>query len=459
MPGMIFPAVCSAISTAFLTVFLEYKNLKGEQESKYYATKMLIGTFLLANILSIVAVIISPFLVSIMSPGFAGEQKALAIKLTQMIMSAFSVTMLYYMLTSIVNAEKKFYAPQIAAFLYNLVIILGTILKGPRQNMQQLTMTVIIGQFFQAIILFVFAKISFQYHLNTKHFYLEIKRLIKLSIPILIGNSFLQISNIIDKSLGSLLERGSISALSYATSINNLVLTIIIASISTVIFPILTDNIMKGKKKEYGEILGKTISILSIILLPISIIAVIYADFIVEIIYKRGKFDASAVEVTGVVLMYYAASYIFFAIREILTKGFYSLQDTKTPMYTSGIGVISNIIISILLIKPLGIKAIAFGTMLSSFVSSFILLKKAKEKLPYFNINIKSLIKKLIFSGTGMIITVGITKNFLYEQPNMFNIIAGLVIGSIAYVGILFLLQSEEIYTLVILLKNKKQKK
>ena len=56
---------------------------------------------------------------------------------------------------------------------------------------------------------------------------------------------------------------------------------------------------------------------------------------------------------TSNALKLYAIGIIGYAVKEILSRGFYSLGDTKTPMINSSISVIINIILDLIFIKPL----------------------------------------------------------------------------------------------------------
>ncbi len=196
------------------------------------------------------------------------------------------------------------------------------------------------------------------------------------------ANSIIQINNIVDKILGSTLEAGSLSALSYAGSLNSIVTSILISALSTVLYPIMTEEAAKGNLKRLGELLSENLQSLTFILIPISCIAVISRQNIVSIVFERGSFDSNSTRITAIVLACYAPYYAFSGMREVLNRGFFALQDTKTPMINGAIGVGCNVIFSIIFVRFFGIAGIALGTTLANAIISGLLLYSTHKKIP-----------------------------------------------------------------------------
>ena len=85
----------------------------------------------------------------------------------------------------------------------------------------------------------------------------------------------------------------------------------------------------------------------------------IFAEPIVSLLFGRGAFDEKAIYLTSYALFFYAVGMIGFGLREVLSRGFYSLQDTKTPMINAFIAMVMNIILNIILSRFLGIGGLA----------------------------------------------------------------------------------------------------
>lgn len=387
MPGMIFPSVCNSVSTAFLSLYAVKLARERPEDADRYASRMLLACLMLGLALSGAGAALSPLLVPLLAPGFWGEQLGLSVRLTQMTMGAFVLTMLQYMLGAILNAKKRFLGSQTAALFYSGTVILATLLLGRGRRMEVLTLTVILGYFMHAAALVFCCRGCFRPTLRANPFHRDTAQLFRLSLPILLGNAAYQINTIVDQALGSLLPEGSLSALSYSHTLTLLVTSVCITSLSTVLYPTLAEDAAKENLERYGERMVQSLSVLTWLLIPVSLLTLLRAEDIVSAVYNRGSFDRTAVSYTGAALAGYALMFIGTGVREVLTRAFYARQDTKTPMVNTLISIGCNVILSILLSRYLGLAGIALGTTLSCTLAACLLLRDTKRKLPFVRLS------------------------------------------------------------------------
>lgn len=439
MPGMLFPSVCNSVSTVFISLYVSRIVEDGEKRADQYASRMLLVTSFLGTILSALGVVLAPIFVPLLAPGFGAQQCILAIRLTRLTMGAFLLTMLQYMLSAILNSKKMFIGSQIAGLLYNITVIFVTFFIGRGQGVDALTYTVILGHLAQIVALCVCLRghidISFS---DSGNLIQESKVLLKLALPVLLGNAAVQLNTIADQALGSLLPEGSLSALSYANTLTYLVTSIFIASLSTVLYPALASEQASGNLEQYGQYLSNSLIGLEFVLVPISGITLVCAKDIVQVVYARGSFDQSAVAYTALALQGYALMFIGVGIRELLNRAFYAQGNTKTPMWNTAIGVVCNVICSICLIRRLGVAGIAVGTTVSSAVTAFLLMQNAKKQLGLdFALVFLEHFKKQLLAG---VLSIGvlflINKNIPIERP-LVRFAVSVVAGGGLYGGLL----------------------
>ena len=455
MPDTVFPAVCSSISTAFVSLYVKRLTECGEREGDVYASRVLSASTLLGVLLSGVGVLFAPLLVPLFAPGFSGTQLTLAVHLTRLVMGAFVLTMLKYILCAILNSKKFFIGSQMAGLLYNAVIILLTVLIGRGKSMDILTITVIIGMAMQVVVLALCSRGHFHYTLGRNSFHSETAQLLRLALPVLLGNSVWQLNNIVDKALGSMLPEGSLSALSYANSLSALVISVFVTSISTVLYPTLTSMIADTDREQYGKILLQGLTGLSLILIPLASITLLTASDIVDIVYARGSFDQTSVKYTSLVLACYAPQFLFVGIQEILTRGFFALQDTKTPARNSAIGVVCNIFCSLALVRPFGIAGIAVGTTISSFVSAALLLNDARRRIPSLRLyQFFSSVGKQLLAGAVVIAALLVFRQAVSIPWPILRFAADTAVGFLAYLLVLLPLHCQELQSMIDILRQ-----
>lgn len=445
MPSMIFPAVGNSLALAFTSLFVARITTQGNEKADRYASRMLTASLGLGVVLSMLGALLAPLLVPLFAPGFYGEQLRLAVHLTQLTMGAFVLMMAQYMLAAILNSKQFFIGSQVAGLLYNLCIISVTFALGRGRSMDVLTLTVIGGMAVQVAALSMCCRRQFHYTPWQSPVHPDTAELFHMALPILLGNSIVQINNIVDKALGSTLAEGSLSALSYSGSLNTLVISIFVMSLSTVLYPTLTTDVASGNMERYGKNLLQSLSGLSLLLVPISCITALCAQDIVTIVFARGSFDRTAVGLTAVALACYAPMYIFSGMREVLSRGFFALQDTKTPMINGAIGVGCNIVFSLLFVRYLGIAGIALGTTVSAFVIAVLLLYSAHKRIPALTLRpfLRELCKQL-FAGAALVAALVLLHRMVWLPFPLLCFAVDAVFGFAVYFIALFLLRSEE---------------
>lgn len=456
MPGMIFPALCDSIVAAFLPIYVSKCVQEGEEKGNRFASNVLMVTTVLAILLSIFAYFITPYIVPIFASGFSDETLILAVKLTRITMASFVLIMVYSILGTVLNAKKLFYRAQIAGIIFNIIVILVTLMFGKEQSVEFLTWTVVVGHLVQVIALILFCIGKVKFSLSLTPIDEDIKQLIRLTTPILLGNSVIQINTIIGKMLASNVAEGAISALSYSGTLNAVVTGVFIASLSTVLYPTLTENAAGDNDFEFNNNLIKSLNFLIMALVPVSIITILFSTDIVTIVFERGSFNKIATIMTAETLMYYAVGYTFAAIREVLVRAFYAFGNSRTPMFNGIISVGTNIIFSIVLSRFMGIAGIALGTSIASMLTAILLIISIKKHIKFIKLSqMLPTTIKLFFAGCATTIVLLIVSRTFQTLSSLSRFILAALIGFSVYFIILLFENCEEVFVIKNIFKNK----
>lgn len=447
MPSIIFPAVCNSLSTAFLSIYVT-RSVEDRNSADEYGSKAVTFSAFLAITLSLLAIILTPVIVPLFAPGFSEPQYELAKHLTRITMASFVLIMIQYMLGAILSSKKLFYGAQIAALFYNLSIIIITILLGRNQDMDALTYTVVIGHVIQVIALIIFVRRKFKYTFSLRIFDNDTHSLLRLTLPIILGNSIVQINNIVDKVLSSLFGEGAMSSLSYSNTLNRFVTGVVITTLSTVIYPVLTEQFSKGEIDDFSSTIRNSITIGLIILAPVSIITTLCAPDIVKIVYERGSFNSEATRLTSFALTFYGMMYVFSAVQEIITRAFYGMKDTKTPLKAAAIAIISNAIMSYIfsVLFGLGLGGIALGTSLSALFASILLIIALRQRITNLNLGrMKNSIIKIAISACALVMLVILLRSLCVGFKPIIRFLIITCIGFLLHFIILWILKCEEL--------------
>ncbi|MGB4150419.1 MAG: lipid II flippase MurJ, partial [Limnochordia bacterium] len=225
-----------------------------------------------------------------------------------------------------------------------------------------------------------------------------------------------EINVLVDRTLASRIAVGGISALNYARRLNGFVQGLVVVSLTSVMFPIISKMAAAENIKGLKQTVNEAMASMSLLIIPATIGAMVFAEEIVALLFGRGAFTAEAITMTGNALFYYSIGMIAFGLRDVLSRAFYALQDSKTPMINATIGVVLNIALNIILSRYMGIGGLALATSISAIVAVVLLFTSLRRKIG--GLGLSNLVKSFTKIGLASVIMGVIARggyNFLTQ--------------------------------------------
>jgi len=461
--SLITGLISNAISTTFIPVLSEVEVKESKEGKLFHANNLNNIIFLLSVLLIGVGWLISPILVKLLAKGFVGEQFDLAVKLTRIGFPMILFSGAIGALTAYLQSEQRFFSTSFIGFPFNFIYIFFLVFLSSRFGIEGLMVAAVIAVFSQLLILLPEAKISgfrFKYVFDIKDSY--VSKVLYLSIPVLIGVAINDLNVIVDRTLASGLVTGSISALNYANKLNNLILTVFISAITTVVFPILADEFNKNNIDGVKRVMAYGVNLILIISLPATVGLVVLAKPIVEVAFERGAFDATATVMTSQALIFYSIGLVAMALRLILTRVYYSLQDTKTPMINGAISVGFNIVLNIILVKYMAHAGLAFATSIATTIAIVLMFYDLRKKIgslgtiSYIKCGIKVMLASAIMGIIAYMVYHGIYNALgVSKLYNLISLLFAVMTGVIIYSVLCYMLRIKEVRDMVLSVKSR----
>ncbi|HYE22133.1 MAG TPA: murein biosynthesis integral membrane protein MurJ, partial [Verrucomicrobiae bacterium] len=290
IPDFVFNLlILGTFSVAFIPVFSEYL-IKNKEEADKLASTILNFVLALMAVLSFLALVFIDPLISIIAPGFEAERRELTKLFTQIFLLSPIFLALSSVLSSILNAHKRFTIVAIAPVIYNLSIILGALVLYPKIGNFGLALGVVLGAILHfAIQIPSVVTIGFKYRpiFNTaspgfrKFFILYWPRIFSMGVG--------QVTLLIATFFGSFLGAGSLSAFYYANNLQSVFLSIFAISVSVAVFPLLSDLFNEKDEDGFKSVIAKTSSQILYFLIPLSVLMLIMRAQIVRLILGIGQ--------------------------------------------------------------------------------------------------------------------------------------------------------------------------
>jgi putative peptidoglycan lipid II flippase len=386
-----------------------------------------------------------PLVVKVLAPGFMEEPEkvALTIELCRITFPFLLFISIVSFQAGILNSLDRFAAPAATPIILNLGIIITGLISVLFLDLPVYGMAwgITISGLIEVLWLKYFLnkdsvkiKPNFQFITLLKDN--EIITLFKRIGPGVVGAGIYQINMVVDTIIVSLVSTGAVSWLYYANRLQQLPLGVIGAAISVALLPLLSKKLKANELDEAKDTQDKAVIYGLIMSLPAAVLFICLADSLVQLLFEHGKFSSSDTAKTALALKAYAVGLPCYVMVKALMPNFFARGDTKTPVKYSAVVFISNLILNLLLMGPLGHIGIATATSIASFVSLYQYIHGLKKR-HYWQMS-KELKKKMldIFICTIIMgIIIYITNNYLSNIFTTTNI--SILILKLAIIGII----------------------
>ena len=367
-----------AYSAALIPVFSGVVlNPKDEREASDFVentTSMLLFATLVLTILFFFGM---PYIIQVLAPGFTDNKEAyeLAVHFGKIIFPYIIFISLAAHFASINNVHERFAAGAFAPAILNISFILSLFFLTPFVTTagHALSYGVLIGGIFQFLYLYRSVLNFYQPRIRIPVLNEKLKKFFKLFLPGVVGSGVIQLNIVIGTIIASFLPVGAISHIYYADRLNQLPLAIFGIALGIVLLPSLSKAIKQSDQETTHNIQNRSIEFSLLISLPSAIGLFILAEPIIYILFERGAFVKEDTFYTAKVLSYFALGLPAYIIIKVLVSCFFAREDTKTPLYISIVSVISNVVLSLLLIGSMREMGIAIATAISAWINVLLL--------------------------------------------------------------------------------------
>lgn len=421
MPTILLMGIAGALATSYIPAYTRLAA-NSPDKAKRLTCQLAILLGLLGLGLTVLFVLFSKPLVRLFAIGFSGDTFDLTVSLARITMWTLVPILLINLLGAYLQIHGSFFLPGSFSMIVNLFVIIAIVLSSAA-HAAVMAWGMCAGFFVAAgAVALQSRRFDFRYR-PVLQWDGEIRRILQLCLPVFFSTTVLQISKIIDRSFASALTVGSVSAMNYASKLQEFIVAVFVNSLGVVIFPELSrlDSVQsRSALKSYA---AESIRLMSFIMMPIMAGAMILARPIVATLFMRGAFDETAAAMTSESLCFYAVGFTAIGYNMVLTRVFYALQDTKTPAVNSVISVLMNITLNFILVGPMAHKGLALATSLSGIATTLLLLASLQKKIGPMGLqSSQGELLKILLSTAAMALEVGTLHRWiqLYIPPQSF---------------------------------------
>jgi putative peptidoglycan lipid II flippase len=426
-----------AFSAGFVPLFSQRLHGEGGEAAARDFSEQVLAVFLPTLVLfTLVFEVIMPVFVGAIS-GYSGEKLALATFLTRITFPYLVLISLVSLFSGILNSLARFTAAAFAPALLNLAMLAALIFvrDGGEVTARALAIGVTIGGLIQIALLWASAKrAGISLKLRRPRYTPGVRQFVRVVIPATLGAGVYQISAFIDTFFLTRIGTGSMSYFNYADRLNQLPLGVIGAALGTAILPQVSRHVGAGEPGKAARVQGQAAELAMFLCLPAALALSIASYPLVLALFAGGKFSTADAAITATTLGIIVLGLPAYVLVKVLTPGFYSRQDTATPVKTAIIVLVANVVLNFVLIPPFGIAGLAAAIAICSWLNC-IMLYVVLHRRGHFRIEgwLASRIARQLVAGAAM--TAALWGIKIAIEPWFAGNVAHRMAGVVAIVG------------------------
>ncbi|MDD9207105.1 lipid II flippase MurJ, partial [Georgenia sp. 10Sc9-8] len=242
---------------------------------------------------------------AVLAPGFDGEHAATTQHLTRIVLVATVLVAGTNLLAAVAQAHGRFVWSSLEGVPFNIIMIATAALFGPRYGITALAVGFVVGSAARLLLQLpplrsLGTRVRPRWNLRDPGF----REIAHLVPPIMVGSAIGNVNTMVDRAVGSTLEEGAITALSYGWRLVNLPETLLIASLLVPLYPALSAAARNGP--EVRRLVGRGLSVTVTVLAPLCVVLVIVAAPVVQLAFGHGAFDDEDAAATASAVVWYA---------------------------------------------------------------------------------------------------------------------------------------------------------
>ena len=369
-----------AFAQAFVPVLSEYRanrEIADVRDLASHVSGALIGVLAVVTVAGVVA---APVLIAVFAPGFLSDpaKYALAVEMVRITFPYVFFISLVAFAGGILNTYGRFAVPACTPVLLNLCLIGAALWLAPVLDIPVVALAwgVLAAGIVQLAFQFPFlAAFGMLVRPRLRRAHDGVTRVISLIIPAVFGVSVSQINLLVDTMIASFLVTGSVSWLYFSDRMVEFPLGVFGIALATVILPHLSRQHASAAPGTFSDTLDWALRLVVLLATPAALGLGVLAAPILTTLFQYGQFSAHDVDMAARSLLAFAFGLIAFIAVKVLATGYFSRQDTRTPVRVGVVAMLSNIVLNLVLVVPLAHAGLALATTLSAFLNAGLLLR------------------------------------------------------------------------------------
>lgn len=351
-----------ALSASFIPVYSRLRAEGKDREAGVVAGGVLATLTLVVAVAVALGMIFTPQLLPILAGGLKGETRAMAIDFVRILFPGIGILVLGAWCLGVLNSHRRFFLSYAAPVAWSLVMIGAFAYFGPRQSVEQVARTgtwaFVIGAVAQVLVQVpgVVKLVGPHIRLAPNWGNANVRAVLRNFIPVGVSRGIVQISNYVDIAISSYLPAGTLSLLTYATTISYLPVSMFGIGISAAELPEMSSVTGSDdeRARKLRERLNAGLRHIAYFVIPSALAMVAAGDTMAAALFEHGpRFSHQSTIYVWGILAGSAVGLLASTSGRLYSSTYYALHDTRTPLRFAIVRVLLTSVLGYLFAVPL----------------------------------------------------------------------------------------------------------
>ncbi len=304
--------------------------------------------------LVLAGVLLAPWLVRALAPGFVGEKRALTVLLVRVFFPGAGLLVLSAWCLGILNSHRRFFLSYAAPAVWNLAIIVALLLAGSSGSLSGIALAAAWGAVAGGLLQFLVQlpavlRLTGRLRLRLAHGSASVRTVVRNFGPAVLSRGVLQISAFVDEVIGSLLPAGALAAMYYAQTLTFLPISLFGLAVSASELPAMSGA--QGTAAEVAAYLRGRLDAglrrIAFFVVPSAMAFVALGHVLVGALYQTGEFTRDDTQYVWGILAGSAVGLLAVTLGRLYSSAYYALRDTRTPLRYAIVRVGATVVLGI----------------------------------------------------------------------------------------------------------------
>ena len=453
-----------ALGSAFIPTFADHLAQEDHAGAWELASAVInLALIVMTSVVGLIAVFAPTLVRTVVAPGFDPALQRLTVRLLRMMLVTPIVFGVSGVVMGALNAHKHFLLPALAPSVYNLSIIGGAVVLGPRLGVLGMAIGVVVGSGLHLLVQVPqLVRYGARYVPALGLGNSSVREVGRLMAPRVLGTAVAQLNLVVNNRFATRMGEGALSAISFAWMLMLLPQGVFAQAVGTAAFPTFAEQAGRGEYEKLQQALSATLRGIFFLSIPATVGLIAVGRPVVSLLFERGAFEAASTEAVAWALAFFALGLLGHAGLEIIARAFYALHDTFTPVWVGGVAMALNVTLSLTLppvfsaaqLQPIG--GLALANSIATLVEFVVLLVLIRRRMGSFQG--RRMMRTLLKSGLAALIMGIALLGWQVALPTAGALIrgaGGIILGLGVYLAAALLLQCDELRALARLARRR----